>query len=96
MKILLICEDIPARQLGGLGKQVVALGNALLAAGHEVSLMGRTEPGYAECAAEIGFNGPFIAGFENPFKGWKEGPMGLFNPWKRPHFAKRRARLQLP
>lgn len=92
MKILLICEDIPARQLGGLGKHVVALGNALLAAGHEVSLMGRTEPGYAECAAEIGFNGPFIAGFENPFKGWKEGPMGLFNPWKRPHFAKRIAR----
>jgi glycogen(starch) synthase len=92
MKILLICEDIPARQLGGLGKHVVALGNALLAAGHEVSLMGRTEPGYAECAAEIGFHGPFIAGFENPFKGWKEGPMGLFNPWKRPHFAKQIAR----
>ena len=88
MKILQICEDIPAKQLGGLGKHVVALGNALLAAGHEVTLMGRTEPDYAACAAEIGFHGPFIAGFENPFKGWKEGPMGLFNPWKRPHFAK--------
>jgi glycosyltransferase involved in cell wall biosynthesis len=89
MKILLICEDIPARQLGGLGKHVVALGNALLAAGHEVSLLGRNEPSYAECAAEIGFHGPFIAGFDNPFKGWKEGPMGLFNPWKRPHFARK-------
>lgn len=92
MKILLICEDIPARQLGGLGKHVVALGNALLAAGHEVALMGRTEPDYAACAAEIGFHGRFIAGFENPFKGWKEGPMGLFNPWKRPHFARQIAR----
>lgn len=88
MKILQICEDIPAEQLGGLGKHVVALGNALLAAGHEVTLMGRTEPDYAVCAAEIGFHGSFIAGFENPFKGWKEGPMGLFNPWKRPHFAR--------
>jgi glycosyltransferase involved in cell wall biosynthesis len=89
MKILQICEDIPAKQLGGLGKHVVALGNALLAAGHEVTLMGRSEPDYASCAAEIGFHGPFIAGFENPFKGWKEGPMGLFNPWKRPHFARK-------
>lgn len=87
MKILQICEDIPAQQLGGLGKHVVALGNALLAAGHEVTLMGRDEPDYAACAAEIGFHGPFIAGFKNPFKGWKEGPMGLFNPWKRPYFA---------
>ena len=92
MKILQICEDIPARQLGGLGKHVVALGNALLAVGHDVSLMGRTEPDYAQCAAEIGFHGRFIAGFENPFKGWKEGQMGLFNPWKRPHFARQIAR----
>ncbi|MGQ3051436.1 MAG: glycosyltransferase family 4 protein [Roseateles sp.] len=92
MKILQICEDIPAQQLGGLGKHVVALGNALLAAGHDVTLMGRSEPDYADCAAEIGFNGPFIAGFGNPFKGWKEGPMGLFNPWKRPYFAKQIAK----
>ena len=88
MKILLICENIPAPQLGGLGKHVVALGNALLAAGHEVSLMGRSSPAYADCAAEVGFNGPFIAGFGNPVKGWKEGPMGLFNPWKRPYLAR--------
>lgn len=88
MKILLICENIPAPQLGGLGKHVVALGNALLAAGHDVSLMGRSDLPYADCAAEVGFNGPFIPGFGNPIKGWKEGPMGLFNPWKRPYFAR--------
>lgn len=88
MKILLICENIPAPQLGGLGKHVVALGNALLAAGHDVSLMGRSDLPYADCAAEVGFNGPFIPGFADPVKGWKEGPMGLFNPWKRPYFAR--------
>lgn len=88
MKILQICEDLPATQLGGLSKHVVALGNALLAAGHEVTLMGRAEPDYAACAAEVGFNGSFIAGFGNTVKGWKEGPMGLFNPWKRPYFAR--------
>lgn len=88
MKILQICENIPAAQLGGLGKHVVALSNALLAAGHDVSLMGRSDVPYADCAAEVGFNGPFIPGFGNPGKGWKEGPMGLFNPWKRPYFAR--------
>ncbi|MCE4538313.1 glycosyltransferase family 4 protein [Pelomonas sp. P7] len=88
MKILLICENIPAPQLGGLGKHVVALGNALLAAGHDVSLMGRSDLPYADCSDEVGFNGPFIPGFGNPVKGWKEGPMGLFNPWKRPYFAR--------
>lgn len=93
MKILLVSENIPATKLGGLGKHVVALGNALLSAGHEVVLMGRDTPSYAECADEVGFNGRFIAGLGIPIKGWKEPQLGFFNPWKRSFFARRLARV---
>lgn len=95
MKILLVSEDIPSQILGGLGKHVVALGNALIAAGHEVALMGRDFPSYAECAVETGFHGHFIPGFGNPLKGWKETQLGFFNPWKRPYFARRLAKAIL-
>lgn len=95
MKILLVCEDIPSATLGGLGKHVVALGNAFLAAGHEVVLMGQDSPAYEDCAEEVGFNGRFITGFGNPLRGWKERQLGFFNPWKRPYFAKRLAQAIL-
>jgi glycosyltransferase involved in cell wall biosynthesis len=91
MKILLVTEDLPAKMVGGLGKHVVTLGNALIAAGHDVSLMGHDAIDYAECAAEIGFHGPFIAGFKNPIRGWKERQLGFFNPIRRPLFAQRLA-----
>jgi len=89
MKILLVSENLPAPAVGGLGMHVVALGNALIAAGHEVALMGKDSPSYESCAAAIGFRGTFIAGFGDPFRGWKERPLGIFNPLKRPYFARR-------
>lgn len=92
MKILMVSEDLPSKMVGGLGKQMVTLGNALIAAGHEVAVMGRDTPSYDECANEIRFNGRFIAGFGNPLKGWKEKQLGFFNPWKRPYFARRLAK----
>jgi glycosyltransferase involved in cell wall biosynthesis len=92
MKILLVSEDIPARQLGGLGKHVVRLGNALLDRGHSVTLMGRADVDYGECADEVGFNGPFIGGFDWRRVGWKERSLGVFLPFKRPHIARRIAR----
>lgn len=85
----MVCEDLPAAAVGGLGKHVVTLGNALIDAGHGVTLMGRDTPDYAACAAEVGFRGRFVAGFGNPFKGWKEKPLGMFLPAKRPYFARR-------
>ena len=96
MKILLVSEDIPARQLGGLGKHVVRLGNALLDCGHSVTLMGRSDIDYGECADEVGFNGPFIGGFDWKRAGWKELKLGVFLPFKRLHLAKRIARAILP
>jgi glycosyltransferase involved in cell wall biosynthesis len=92
MKVLLVSEDIPARQLGGLGKHVVRLGNALLDHGHAVTLMGRADIDYGECANEVGFNGPFVGGFDWKRTGWKELALGVFLPFKRPHIAKRIAR----
>lgn len=92
MKILLVSEDIPARQLGGLGKHAVRLGNALLEHGHCVTLMGRADIDYAECSSEVGFNGPFIGGFDLTRTGWKESLLGVFLPFKRPYIAKRIAR----
>lgn len=83
MKILLVSEDLPAAALGGLGMHVVALGNALIRMGHDVTLMGRDKPDYAACATSMGFLGAFIAGFGDPTRGWKEYQLGVFLPAKR-------------
>ena len=92
MKILMVSEDVPGEQLGGLARHVVTLANALLAAGHEVELMGRSDRAHAGSAAEIGFDGRFIPGFDLRRVGWKETQLGFFNPAKRPWFAARVAR----
>lgn len=99
MRILLVSEDLPGEQLGGLGKHVVTLGNALLARGHEVCILGRSERGgdrgddeAAACAGQIGFAGRFIPGFDYAHPGWKESQLGIFNPLKRPYFARKIAR----
>jgi len=94
MKILLVSEDIPRPWLGGLGKHVVSLGNALLERGHAVTLMGLAGAwDYAQC--EVGFNGPYIAGLDFKGCGWKEHILGVFLPHRRSHAAKRIARAIL-
>jgi glycosyltransferase involved in cell wall biosynthesis len=92
MKILMVSEDIPRPQLGGLARQVVVLANALIDAGHEVVLMGAATPSYESCAGEVGFRGRFIAGFDGLEAGWKEVSLGCFNPFKRGFMAARIAR----
>jgi len=67
---------------------VVTLGNSLLSQGHEVVLMGRNTPAYSLCAEAVGFRGDFIAGFTDPFRGWKEPQLGIFIPGKRSFFAR--------
>ncbi|MFC5462396.1 glycosyltransferase family 4 protein [Massilia niabensis] len=92
MRVLLVSEDLPGEQLGGLGKHVVTLGNALLAWGHEVSILGRSDRGAAGAAEQIGFRGSFVPGFDYAHPGWKERQLGIFNPLKRPYFARKIAR----
>jgi glycosyltransferase involved in cell wall biosynthesis len=89
MKILMASEDLPGEQVGGLGKHVVTLSNALLALGHEVAILGRDDAGVDGCAAQIGFDGRFIPAFGLRRPGWKESQLGVFNPFKRPWFARK-------
>jgi glycosyltransferase involved in cell wall biosynthesis len=89
VKILMASEDLPGEQVGGLGKHVVTLSNALLALGHEVAILGRSDAGLDGCAAQIGFEGRFIPAFGFSRPGWKESQLGVFNPFKRPWFARK-------
>ncbi|MFC5480655.1 glycosyltransferase family 4 protein [Massilia suwonensis] len=88
MRILLVSEDLPGSQVGGLGKHVVTLGNALLAAGHTVCILGRKDCGL-DAPARLGFHGSFEPGFDYAHPGWKERQLGVFNPLKRPWFARK-------
>ncbi len=92
MKILMVSEDLPGEQIGGLGKHVVTLSNALLARGHEVAILGRSGAAADGSARQIGFKGRFIPGFDFAHPGWKEAQLGVFNPLKRPWFARKIAR----
>jgi glycosyltransferase involved in cell wall biosynthesis len=89
LKILMVSEDLPGAQVGGLGKHVVTLANTLLAAGHEVAILGRNDRGGEAGAAQAGFAGRFIPGFDYAHPGWKEQQLGMFNPLKRPYFARK-------
>ncbi|MFC0250848.1 glycosyltransferase family 4 protein [Massilia consociata] len=89
MRILMVSEDLPGDQIGGLGKHVVTLANRLLAEGHDVEILGRNDRGLDGCAAQIGFRGHFRPGFDYARNGWKELQMGVFNPLKRPFFARK-------
>ncbi|WP_312515670.1 glycosyltransferase family 4 protein [Massilia sp.] len=89
MRILMVSEDLPGAQVGGLGKHVVTLANRLLADGHEVEILGRNDRGAHGCAEQIGFHGRFRPGFDQPHPGWKEAQLGIFNPLKRPYFARK-------
>ena len=89
VKILLVSEDLPGVQVGGLGKHVVTLANSLLALGHLVDILGRNDRGLDACAELLGFRGRFIPGFDYAGPGWKELKAGVSNPLKRPWFARK-------
>jgi glycosyltransferase involved in cell wall biosynthesis len=91
----MVSEDLPGTQIGGLGKHVVTLSNALLESGHEVDIMGRSDRLHAGAAAEIGFKGRLLPGFDFSRPGWKESQLGFFNPVKRPWFARSIAKALL-
>jgi glycosyltransferase involved in cell wall biosynthesis len=91
----MVSEDLPGTQIGGLGKHVVTLSNALLEQGHVVDIMGRSDRFHAGSAKEIGFDGRLLPGFDFSRPGWKESQLGFFNPIKRPWFARSIARALL-
>lgn len=87
MKILLVTEDLPVENLGGAGKHAVLLGNALIAAGHQVELLGRERaPGLD---GKNQFVGPLHALIDLRGTGWQEYRFGAFLPGRREHAAYR-------
>lgn len=92
LRILIVSEDVPQKALGGLGKHVVVLANALIRQGHQVSLLGSVDIDYEDCKDEMRFEGRYISGLPN-IAGWSEMRFGFFIPAKRPYFAKRFAEV---
>jgi glycogen synthase len=95
VRILMVSEDLPAPGLGGLARHVLALSRALIAAGHQVDVMGNDDypPGVSDEA--LSFGGQFFAELRGQFDGWKEMRLGVFMPPKRSRIARRFARAIL-
>lgn len=95
MRILLVSEDIPHATLGGLGKHVITLGNALIEAGHTVDLMGNTFHPYVDKPGDVAFKGRFLPGLDPTGANWKENKVGFFIYWRHAYQARRFARAIL-
>lgn len=93
MRILLVSEDIPYPSMGGLAKHVLNLARALVRAGHEVDLLGGTQHPPEIAGEELQFGGRFFAELDGHIPGWKEVPLGVYNPLRRPWVARRFARI---
>jgi len=95
LRILLVSEDFPHPTLGGLGKHVVTLGNALIEAGHKVDLMGNTFHPDTRQSGDVAFEGHFMAALDPSGANWKEHRLGFFIYWRHVYLARRYARAIL-
>ncbi len=95
MRILMVSEDLPAPALGGLARHVLSLSRALVAAGHQVDLMGNNDFPPSLSDDLLTFGGTFFAELKGQFDGWKEISLGMFMPPKRSLIARRFARAVL-
>lgn len=81
LRILLVSEDIPQPQLGGLGKHVLALARELHSRGHEVDLLGNADHAIDGLREQAG-PGRFIAAIRGHQRLYKEQQLGAFLPWR--------------
>ncbi|HYD78477.1 MAG TPA: glycosyltransferase family 4 protein [Paucimonas sp.] len=95
MRILLVSEDIPYPNMGGLAKHVLNLARALVRAGHEVDLLGGDQHPLAVAGEEGEFGGRFFGELSGHTAGWKEIRFGMFMPPRRSWLARRFARIIL-
>lgn len=91
MRILLVSEDIPQHNLGGLAKHVITLARALIKAGHKVDLLGGNQHPLKVAGEDAQFDGQFFGELHWHLAGWKEHTLGTFLPPKRPWIAKKMA-----
>lgn len=92
MRILLVSEDVPYPNMGGLGQHVMNLANALARTGHEVDLLGNDEYPIEIAGAADGSIGRFFGELNGQHAGWKEIGLGMYLPLKRGWIARRFAR----
>lgn len=88
MHILLVSEDIPYPNMGGLAKHVLTLARALVKAGHKVDLLGGDQYPIEAAGEEGLFGGKFFGELHGHLSGWKENKLGVFLPPKRPWIAR--------
>ena len=81
MRILLVSEDIPQPQLGGLGKHVLALARELHARGHHVDILGNAKHPIDGLSEQAG-PGQFLAVIRGHQRLYKERQLGVFLPWR--------------
>lgn len=93
MRILIVSEDIPYPNMGGLAKHALNLARALVRAGHDVDLLGTDEHPIDVCGEEGRFGGRFFGELHGQHAGWKEISFGMFIPPKRPAIARRFAKI---
>jgi glycogen(starch) synthase len=92
MKILMMSEDIPGGNIGGLARHAVTLARSLSQAGHEVDFMGNNLVPYDEGSSDISLPGRFFPDLNMKHIGFKEVRMGIYNPLRRPFVVWRFAR----
>lgn len=95
MRILIVSEDIPYPNMGGLAKHALNLARALVRAGHEVDLLGSDDHPIDVCGEEGQFGGRFFGELSGQHAGWKEISFGMFMPPKRTAIARRFADIIL-
>ncbi|MGV3741106.1 MAG: glycosyltransferase family 4 protein [Burkholderiaceae bacterium] len=93
MRILLVSEDIPYPQMGGLAKHVLRLARALIDAGHEVDLLGGKKYPIEIIGEEGKFGGRFFAELDGHETQFKEGKLGMYVPMRRTWSARRFAKV---
>jgi len=89
MRILIVSEDIPYPNMGGLAKHALNLARALVRAGHQVDLLGSNDHPIEVCGEEGDFGGRFFGELNGHHAGWKEISFGMFMPPKRPSIARK-------
>lgn len=95
MRILIVSEDIPYPNMGGLAKHALNLARALIRAGHEVDLLGGDQHPIEVCGEEGNFGGRFFGELTGHHAGWKENKLGMFMPPKRTWVARKFAGIIL-
>jgi glycosyltransferase involved in cell wall biosynthesis len=95
MRILIVSEDIPYPNMGGLAKHALNLARALIRAGHEVDLLGGDQHPIEVCGEEGHFGGRFFGELTGHHAGWKESKLGMYMPPKRIWVARKFATIIL-